>query len=252
MPHIVAGPQDALPPDIRRKLGIFRHKIFVQRLGWALPGVKEGTLTEWDQFDVPTTVHLVALIPGQAVCGCARLMPTTGPYLLGDIFPELVRPNPPPASPAVWELSRFAGSGVEDSQVGTAPGMRLFPYALALASTFGATRVIGVMTRSVARLYRQSGVELHSIGPTTGTHGQPFLACAIELTPVTFARLRCDPAELLDSLTWFGPGPAPVIPSAQASCPQTRTTSDPARRSVQSRVCGTDLRKRAVCRHDDA
>jgi N-acyl-L-homoserine lactone synthetase len=95
MSHIIAGRLEDLPPDVRHNLGIFRHKVFVQRLHWEIPGVPEDANSEWDGFDGGRTVHLVALASCQEVCGCARLMPTTGPCLLRDIFPELTGSSPP-------------------------------------------------------------------------------------------------------------------------------------------------------------
>lgn len=221
MPHIVAGSLDELPSDIRRALGVFRHRVFVQRLGWALPDARDDATSEWDQFDGKDTVHIVALEPGPSVCGCARLMPTTGPYLLRDLFPELAGSPEPPASPSIWELSRFAASGSSGSQANTACGMRLFPYALALAASLGATSVVGVVTHAVARLYRQSRLDLRNIAPVDPTRTQPFVACAIDLTPATFARLQSDPATLLDSVKWFGPRAACATPCGPESRPDT-------------------------------
>lgn len=223
MPHIVAGPLGKLPSDIRYGLGAFRHRVFIQRLGWALPDTGENDTSEWDQFDRRETVHIVALEPGPSVCGCARLMPTTGPYLLRDLFPGLAGSREPPQSPLIWELSRFAASRSAGSQADSARGMRLFPYALALAASLGATSVIGVVTHSAARLYRQSGLELRNFAPADETHAQPFLACTIDLTPTTFARLQCDQSTLLDSMTWFGPRPACATPCGPASRPDTAT-----------------------------
>ncbi|CAG4913198.1 acyl-homoserine-lactone synthase [Paraburkholderia gardini] len=204
MSHIIAGRLDDLPSDVRHHLGIFRHKVFIQRLHWEIPSVPEDATSEWDEFDDGRTVHLVALASGEEVCGCARLMPTTGPYLLRDIFPALAGSSPPPASPSVWELSRFAGSGMTDHRTGTVSGMPLFPYALALVASFGATRVIGVVSRSVARLYRRFGLDLRDIAAGAPPHHPEFLACTIELTSATFAKLRCDADDLLGSIAWFG------------------------------------------------
>ncbi len=42
------------------------------------------------------------------IIGTARLLPTTQPYLLGEVFPQLMNGLPVPACEDVWELSRFA------------------------------------------------------------------------------------------------------------------------------------------------
>src|SRR5690606_14870461 len=63
---------------------------------------------EQDQFDRPDTVYVIAVSDKGNVIGCARLLPTEKPYLLGEVFPALLNGLEPPASPEVWELSRFA------------------------------------------------------------------------------------------------------------------------------------------------
>ena len=204
MSYIFAGRLDDLPPDIHHRLGIFRHKVFVQRLHWKIPGVCQDATSEWDEFDGGNTVHLVALSAGDEVCGCARLMPTTGPYLLRNVFPELSGPRSLPSSPSIWEMSRFAGSGLPDHRTGATSGMSLFPYAMALALSFGASRVIGVVSRPIARLYRRFGLDLQDITAGRSSGRSDIVACAIDLGSTTFQKLQCDPDTLLGSISFFG------------------------------------------------
>ncbi len=225
MSSIVAGRLDDLPPDIYHRLGTFRHRVFVQRLHWEIPGVPHNATSEWDEFDANATVHLVALSTDDEVCGCARLMPTAGPYLLRDVFPELAGPDSLISSPSIWELSRFAGSGLADPRTGSTSGMSLFPYAMALARSFGATRLIGVISRSVARLYRRFGLDLRDIGARTTPGPVDIIACSIDLDPATFHKLQCDPVTLLNSITRFG----------QLSLPQTGLLFDPRRTDAGAR-----------------
>ncbi|MBB4515394.1 MULTISPECIES: acyl-homoserine-lactone synthase [Paraburkholderia] len=204
MSHILAGRLDDLPSDIRHHLGAFRHKVFVQRLHWEIPGVSHDATSEWDEFDGGSTVHLVALSADEEVCGCARLMPTTGRYLLRDVFPELTGPGSLISSPSIWELSRFAASGLADPRTGLNSGMSLLPYAMALARSFDAKRLIGVVSRPVARLYRRFGLDLRDIGARTAPSTVDIVACSIDVEAATFHKLRCDPVTLLDSITRFG------------------------------------------------
>ncbi|ABE36319.1 autoinducer synthetase family protein [Paraburkholderia xenovorans LB400] len=209
MSFVVAGRLDDLPSHIRHDLGTFRHQVFIQRLHWEIPGVPRDAISEWDEFDGGSTVHLVALSANDRVCGCARLMPTTGPYLLRDVFPELTGAGSPPSSPSVWEMSRFAGSGLTDHRTGSASGMSLFPYAMSLARSFGATRLIGVVTRPVARLYRRFGLDLRHIGASSSPGHADIVACAIDLTTATFDKLQCDADSLLRSISCLGHLPRP-------------------------------------------
>ncbi len=190
MPSIIAGRLNDLPFELRERLGAFRYDVFVRRLGWPLPDIKENETIEWDQFDGDNTVQIAALTSQQQVCGCARLMPTTYPYLLQELFPRTPEFDLP-SSPTVWELSRFAGSG-----------MQLFPCVMAVAASLGATRIIGVVTHAIARLYRRFGLDLQRVGPDHASASSSFLICAIDLTPVTFANLGSDLESLQSSITW--------------------------------------------------
>jgi len=80
-----------------------RHDVFIKRLGWDLDG-HEGQ--ERDQFDHEDAVYLVLENDKKQVIASARLLPTTSPNLLGDIFPELTHPLLPPVSETIWEVTR--------------------------------------------------------------------------------------------------------------------------------------------------
>ncbi len=43
-----------------------------------------------------------------------RLLPTTGPYMLADVFPQLLRGEDPPKAEHIWEISRFAVLSPDD------------------------------------------------------------------------------------------------------------------------------------------
>ena len=60
-------------------------------------------------------VYVVGEEAGRVV-GCARLLPTTRPYLLGEVCPQLLNGMPPPSSPEIWELSRFAALDFDEKR----------------------------------------------------------------------------------------------------------------------------------------
>ncbi len=53
--------------------------------------------------------------------GSWRLLPTTGPYMLRDVFPQLLHGVAAPAAADTWEISRFAVSKrvIGNSSLGT-------------------------------------------------------------------------------------------------------------------------------------
>ncbi len=87
-----------------RQLYRFRHQIFKERLGWQIP---TRDSLEWDIYDELDPVYCAYYRQGSIV-GAFRLLPTTGPYMLRDVFAELLRGEPSPCTGDVWEVSRFA------------------------------------------------------------------------------------------------------------------------------------------------
>ncbi|UZW57642.1 autoinducer synthase [Sphingobium sp. JS3065] len=103
MTHIIEGSREQEHAALRSMYAA-RKSVFVDLLGWDVP-VLEGQY-EIDQFDGPQTLYLIAAEPDGTHLGSLRLLPTSGPTLLGDIFDFLCEAGPP-ASKAVWEISRF-------------------------------------------------------------------------------------------------------------------------------------------------
>jgi N-acyl-L-homoserine lactone synthetase len=92
------GTADSFEKEDFQRLSQYRHRVFVEMLGWELqcePGF------ETDQFDRNDTVYVVAQDAASRIIGLGRLLPTTKPYLLGEVFSELLNGNPPPSSPDV-------------------------------------------------------------------------------------------------------------------------------------------------------
>lgn len=85
-----------------------RCRVFRQRLGWDV-AVSDGE--ERDSFDNLYPIYLLAMDPEERVVGSWRFLPTTGPYMLRDVFPELLEGERPPYHPLIWEGSRFAVEG---------------------------------------------------------------------------------------------------------------------------------------------
>ncbi|AOO85118.1 acyl-homoserine-lactone synthase [Bosea vaviloviae] len=80
-----------------------RRKVFKDRLDWSVSTT--GDL-EIDQYDTLGASYLVIVDNGD-VLGCVRLLPTTGPNMLADTFPELLDGTTAPRSDKIAESSRF-------------------------------------------------------------------------------------------------------------------------------------------------
>lgn len=90
---------DALPAHHR-----LRHKIFVERQGYQVPTYRG---MEWDTFDTPAAVYMMWRDDLQQVRAIARLIPTTVPYMIKELWPQLISGHALPSSPDVWEVTRM-------------------------------------------------------------------------------------------------------------------------------------------------
>lgn len=180
---VLSGDSAELPKGLHSKIAVYRHKIFVEQLGWELH-TKDGV--ELDQFDRADTVYVVAQDDDGRILGCARLLPTTGPYLLGDVFPALLNGVPPPCFPEVWELSRFAAVDLNSpisalGQFSSPIAINLLQESIRCAAAHGAKRLITVSPIGVERLLRRAGFNAHRAGPPMVIDGHPIFACWIEV-----------------------------------------------------------------------
>src|SRR5215475_4296205 len=81
-----------------------RKRVFVDELGWALHH-EQGR--EIDAFDTDDAIYLLNIDEESGLLkASARLLPSTSPHLLNDVFPDLCEGDVP-WGPNIWEASRF-------------------------------------------------------------------------------------------------------------------------------------------------
>lgn len=111
---------DVVTPDLYatyagelRKMFRQRYRVFKQRLGWDVPvcGSQADANEERDEFDALYPIYLLAFDGDNGLIGSWRFLPTTGPYMLRDVFPQLLDGARAPYHPLIWEGSRFAVEG---------------------------------------------------------------------------------------------------------------------------------------------
>jgi acyl homoserine lactone synthase len=142
-----------------------RYKVFHERLGWqvSIRGDKEI-----DEFDDEDSVYLLTTDQNNAVVGGWRLRPTTRPYMLSKVFPQLLYGESAPVGRSIWEISRFA---VERSEThGPTYGIGGASRALVMetmrfAMQHGVSQYVMVVSVSLERLLRSFGLKMHRFGP---------------------------------------------------------------------------------------
>ena len=184
--QFVTGTVNALQPQLIADLARYRHKVFVERLGWATLNEQE---LEADQYDRADTLYVIGRNDAADVVACARLLPTTRPYLLSEVFPQLMQGRPAPASAEVWELSRFAainfnGGRGERGRLGqfsSPEAVSLLRTCMDSAAEQGAKHLISVSPLGVERLLNAVGIVAKRAGPPMLVNGDILFACWISI-----------------------------------------------------------------------
>ncbi|WP_284312246.1 acyl-homoserine-lactone synthase [Labrys miyagiensis] len=145
-----------------------RARVFKDRLNWEVD-VQEGR--ETDYFDDCDPVYLISRnqYTGR-VEGGLRLLPTTGPNMLRDVFPVLLPDGEIVESPLIWESSRFA----IDPDLATDGSRRLHSVTTELLCGIvevgmlaGIDFVVSVYDARMARIFKLANCPADVIGVPT-------------------------------------------------------------------------------------
>ncbi|WP_341686313.1 acyl-homoserine-lactone synthase [Limnohabitans sp.] len=184
MLNYTTGTRPQLAPHVFERMGVYRREVFIDRLGWDLP-IIDGM--ELDEFDDLNALYVCSHDNNGQVNGVARLLPTTGPYLMGKVFPHLWAGATLPQDPQVWELSRFATSdldnipGLAATSTPTTSASQLLHRVIGLAASKGAHSLITVTTVVLERLLRQKGFQAKRTGLPVMHLGTPIVGLNISI-----------------------------------------------------------------------
>ena len=143
-----------------------RKAVFRDRLGWDVTVRGEF---EIDEYDALGPSYLLSIDGNATVNGCVRLLPTTGPNMLRDIFPSFVTRAAVPYGERVWEASRFAVNG-NGRSVAAEAGLSHVTYELLIGVlkfglSNGITMIVCVVDVRMERILRRAGWQLERLGP---------------------------------------------------------------------------------------
>jgi len=140
-----------------------RARVFHGRLGWDIPTIAG---MEIDGYDALGPYYMLIQDADRAVRGCWRLMPTEGPNMLKDTFPQLLDGHDAPVGRHIWELSRFAIETDGEQTFGFADlTMHAIHELVTFADRMSITRYVTVTTTAIERLLRRTGIEVTRLGP---------------------------------------------------------------------------------------
>lgn len=152
--------------DLLAAMFRLRRRVFRDRLGWTVSVT--GDL-ELDVFDALNPTYLLLVSAKREVAGCVRLLPTTGPTMLADTFPQLLTGLSPPRNNRILESSRFCvDTRFTDQLAGNGLNRATFMLFAAMIESLGvldADRIVTVTDTRMERILRRAGWALERLGP---------------------------------------------------------------------------------------
>jgi len=188
MMELYTGRDETRFPDLFKQMYRQRFEIYVKRRKWS--GLKPQGDLEKDQYDIGSSIYLLVLDDEDVILAGLRLLPTVGPHILGDLFPQLAS-NGVPASPGVLELTRFyvapfkASKSVREWLVGVlCAGM--IEYCLAS----GVHTVTSVIDTFLLKLMLSMEWKVQPLGLAQKYPEGEAIAVSIDMTPAILESTR--------------------------------------------------------------
>lgn len=140
-----------------------RAKVFRDRKGWDVSVMGD---MEIDGYDAIDPYYMMMREPEGILRGCWRLLPTEGPYMLKDTFPQLLHGVAAPVDSKIWELSRFAIEAKGEGNFGfSAAAMQSIDEIIIYGYRMRIEQYVTVTTTAIERMLRRAGVVIQRFGP---------------------------------------------------------------------------------------
>lgn len=185
------GQDPQLTPVLLDGMFVLRHDVFHNYLGWDVESI-DGR--ERDDFDSLHPTYVIAYEPHtMQVEGCLRLLPTTGPHMLGDVFQQALEDEKPLRDQHVWESSRFAvrpGISSSSASVGEM-AVALLGTAGTIAAQSGVHSIITLTSLDLEQKGTSAGIVASRLGPPTKIGDVTSVAVSMSVPSLT----RLDPSQ---------------------------------------------------------
>lgn len=185
MIKIITAHNIANHAELMEKVWRFRHVQFVERLGWR--GLASGDGREIDQFDTNDAIHLV-VEKNDAVIGYSRLLRTSGPHLLSDIYPEIMGGRAWPRHDAIYEWTRC----ISDANAGRLGNVQashmLITGVLEFCLAAGISGLVVETHPKLVAWMRETGYEVEVLQEPQVLNGVPVVPVHIGMTRAALDR----------------------------------------------------------------
>ena len=190
----IESPDRANYPQLIDEMYRMRAEVFSGRLGWEVT-VTDGR--ETDRFDDEDPLYLISFDETTgSLKGAVRLLPTTGPNMLRDVF-QILTPEGAPESPLIWESSRFAINpgifqGVDRVMANhrvNAITLELLCGIVEVCRKSGIEHIVSVFDARMARIFRAIDCPFDIIGTPTRIGKTMTYAALFEMSDAMRQRL---------------------------------------------------------------
>jgi acyl homoserine lactone synthase len=172
---------------------LLRKRVFADRLGWKVAVSGE---MEKDLYDTLNPAYLFWCDDeGKRLYGTVRLLPTTGPTLLYDVFRKTFPNSCDLVAPTIWEGTRMCidEDAISRDMPELRPDQAFCQLLLALcevALDHGIETLVSNYEPHLKRLYERAGAELEELGRATGFGRFPVCCGIFEVSPRILRQMR--------------------------------------------------------------
>jgi len=170
-----------------------RKTVFADLLGWDVAVCGEH---ERDRYDELNPVYLVwCSANGSTLYGSTRLMPTTGPTLLYDVFRDTFPDAAELSAPSIWEATRTClhNDNIARDMPALAEARAFSLLCLAIMECAVAHSIRTVICNyepHMRRVYERSGAVVQELGRADKYGKRPVCCGAFETSSAAVAQMR--------------------------------------------------------------
>ncbi|MEI9888936.1 MAG: acyl-homoserine-lactone synthase [Rhizomicrobium sp.] len=165
-----------------------RHSIYVDGRGWK--AIARPDRREIDQFDTDDAIYLLGLgVDGNVLSG-VRLLPTTGPHLMRDVFAHTVTWGRIPSDERIYEMTRYFVWGDARGEARRHAVSEVFCGIVEYALAHGLTHISVVCDTFFVPRFLDGGWKLHHLGLPTEYPEGVCASVLLEVSPQRLSEMR--------------------------------------------------------------
>lgn len=166
-----------------------RKAVFVDRAGWKLSVIADQEIDRYDLLE-DTVYLLVKDEPHGPVVASTRLLTTTGPHLMGDLYSAAYRAAIP-SGPRVWEVSRYCTAPpIEDRSRRLGLLWETICGIMETALEHGVDHIIFAANRALLPRALECGWQARTAEPTMNDGDDEVTAVIATVTPEGLHNVR--------------------------------------------------------------